>query len=435
MRIPGPSRKELDELGDRFVEDVMRGVRNAVKTATRGLTEHSGPDDLGVIRRSWEAHLDRTLMPVLQHEWAHAAGTQKQRIQDTLTSAAKPELALGIDAEITSIAATQYLETARNRLVGVGNETWMHARDQLIDGTRAGESITQLRDRVSGATGLAEPRATVIARTEVIGASNRGSLEQMNSAGLPETKKTWLATSDNRTRPTHADVNGTTILLSEKFEVDGQAMDGPHDPGAPPGETINCRCTLTYEITSEPAGAMVAAADVATGAMLALVPSDADLSRLAMDGGEPIDQLHLTLCYLGDAIDYDEVLRSRISMALAQELAGSTPIAANGFGAALWNPDGPDPAWVLNVGEVANEKANEQTGAWDLEIIHDLVKEMFESMSVQTPDQHEPWAPHVCLIYSSDTGLITEMIKRVGPVTFDKLRIAFAGEITDITLA
>lgn len=32
------------------------------------------------------------------------------------------------------------------------------------------------------------------------------------------------------------------------FLVGGHRMDGPHDPLAPPSETISCRCTLTYDL-------------------------------------------------------------------------------------------------------------------------------------------------------------------------------------------
>ena len=47
---------------------------------------------------------------------------------------------------------------------------------------------------------------------------------------------------------------------------------------------------------------LVAAADGShlSGAMIALMPTVADAERLAIEGGEAADQLHLTLYYLGD---------------------------------------------------------------------------------------------------------------------------------------
>jgi hypothetical protein len=128
-------------------------------------------------------------------------------------------------------------------------------------------------------------------------------------------------------------------------------------------------------------------------------------------------------------------MRGRITAMLSQLLASSTPIEANGFGVAMWNPGAPDPAWVLNVGEAVDEETREQGGEWDLESVHELVAEMLDEMGAPAPDQHEPWSPHVCLVYSTDTDLMPELLKRVGPLTFDRLRIAFAGDVLDITLA
>ena len=56
--------------------------------------------------------------------------------------------------------------------------------------------------------------------------------------------------------------------------------------------------------------ALVAAADIANGAMVALVPSQPDLERLALEGGEPLDQLHLALLYLGEADAIDAETRA-----------------------------------------------------------------------------------------------------------------------------
>ena len=49
------------------------------------------------------------------------------------------------------------------------------------------------------------------------------------------------------------------------------------------------------------------------------------------------------------------------------------------------------------------------------------------------PAQHEPWIPHITLIETDDADL-THILDRVGPVTFDRVRIAFGGEVYDIPL-
>jgi SPP1 gp7 family putative phage head morphogenesis protein len=139
--------------------------------------------------------------------------------------------------------------------VRIGDELWQLARSALAEGLAKGESIPQLAQRVRDAAGVAAPRATTIARTEVIGASNAGSIEGMRtlaaSFGIEDMKKTWIATRDNRTRPTHLAVNGKEVGLDETFTVGGWPADRPHDPLLPADETVNCRCTLGYAIPEE----------------------------------------------------------------------------------------------------------------------------------------------------------------------------------------
>jgi hypothetical protein len=50
------------------------------------------------------------------------------------------------------------------------------------------------------------------------------------------------------------------------------------------------------------------------------------------------------------------------------------------------------------------------------------------------PQQHSPWQPHITGIYSDHPTAMQDMISRLGPVTFDRIRVAFAGEYADIML-
>jgi SPP1 gp7 family putative phage head morphogenesis protein len=251
VRIQGPSLADNRRAGDRFAELVMRNVDTVVRSAARTLESTSTPDDLAVMRRHFESRIDNELLMALRREWFREANETLRSLEDA---------AVKVDDSITASAveivpvrdqlAEAYLASARNRLVQVADETWQHAREQMMTGMREGESITQIRDRVVGATELARPRAEVIARTEVIGASNRGAIEQMYTAGLPATKE-WIATNDSRTRPTHHAVDGKKVDLKEDFLVGGVSMDGPHDPKGPASETVSCRCTLGFEVLEE----------------------------------------------------------------------------------------------------------------------------------------------------------------------------------------
>lgn len=159
------------------------------------------------------------------------------------------------------------------------------------------------------------------------------------------------------------------------------------------------------------------------GGMVALIPSDADLDRLTLDGEEPRDDLHLTLWYLGDTEltpeQKEDVLRE-----VAHAVEDWYPIEGTAFGAAHWNPEGSHPAWVLNVGDGASG-ANLATIRSEIGsgIAQDFV----------LPPQHTPWQPHICIAYSSD-DLLDELTSRLGPVTFDKIRVAYGRDTYDIEL-
>lgn len=97
---------------------------------------------------------------------------------------------------------------------------------------------------------ISRVRATTIARTEVVSASNMGSImgaeEQAAQFGV-DLDKFWLATQDGRTRDAHNIANGQSRKIKQAFVVDGELLDFPGDPKGSPGNVINCRCAVTYE--------------------------------------------------------------------------------------------------------------------------------------------------------------------------------------------
>ena len=60
--------------------------------------------------------------------------------------------------------------------------------------------------------------------------------------------KTWVAVMDDSTREAHADADGETVSIEESFSVDGEDLEYPGDDSGSPGNTINCRCTVIYNI-------------------------------------------------------------------------------------------------------------------------------------------------------------------------------------------
>ena len=169
--------------------------------------------------------------------------------------------------------------------------------------------------------------------------------------------------------------------------------------------------------------------------MVALRMSDDDAARLAVDGGEAADELHLTLMYLGEAADISPDDQQAIIDALTQMVLrqGAAPVEGNGFAVSVFNPDAgagddePDPdhlpAVVLGI-------SGDELAPFHADTL-DAVSGAFPAY----PTQHAPWVAHITLAYSRDYAtLVGQLADRVGPVTFDALRVAFAGVVTDIPL-
>lgn len=141
-------------------------------------------------------------------------------------------------------------------IFAINEETTNQLREALSEGVGKGESIAQLAKRVEGvyvdATGY---RAERIARSEVLRASNFGTLEAYRQSGVVEAKE-WLTAKDERVCPWCGPKDGTVKSLSDPFAEKGETLVGKNESGKTvkfnvgigdidmPPLHPNCRCTL-----------------------------------------------------------------------------------------------------------------------------------------------------------------------------------------------
>lgn len=161
-----------------------------------------------------------------------------------------------------------------------------------------------------------------------------------------------------------------------------------------------------------------------TGGMFALVPSNPD--ALTVDGGDPAEQMHLTLAYLGDdltGLDPQTVKALQDdAAALAQSYA---PINGRIMGHAHWNMDG------------GPDGDKEPCAVYQIEG-NDLIQQLHDAavhsggthLGADFPAQHNPFMAHVTAGYNLDPGALSA----TGPVTFDTLRLAIADQDFDYPL-
>ena len=99
-------------------------------------------------------------------------------------------------------------------------------------------------------------RARRIVRTEVMRSSNMASMMAAEKHDFYVDKQ-WISARDNRTRRIprdqfdHVELDGVIVRYDETFNETGKdgepvAAMQPGDISAPPGFTINCRCTVAF---------------------------------------------------------------------------------------------------------------------------------------------------------------------------------------------
>lgn len=157
-----------------------------------------------------------------------------------------------------------------------------------------------------------------------------------------------------------------------------------------------------------------------SGGMVALYPRPDFAQMLAVPGGEPEEDLHVTLVFLGDDVGYQSP--DGIARAVAQLSDSGGEISARIFGHAVFNPDGDDPCGVYLVGHSP-----------ELAQLHDAVVQAVTDV-FPLPDQHEPWIPHITAGYAGDAGE-PQVGEYTGEVIFDRLGLAFAGQTQFYPLA
>jgi uncharacterized protein with gpF-like domain len=141
-----------------------------------------------------------------------------------------------IQAYIESTVAdkvTNVLDTTKSKIKG------------LIDKLRAEDStMDQIARAIKGKfDDFSRYRSFMIARTEIVGASNYASITSARQTGIVKKKK-WVSSRDDRVRESHEDVHGESVELEEKFS-NGLEFPGDYEAGKP-SETIHCRCAISY---------------------------------------------------------------------------------------------------------------------------------------------------------------------------------------------
>jgi SPP1 gp7 family putative phage head morphogenesis protein len=157
---------------------------------------------------------------------------------------AMADAGVNISFDLDNPRAVEFIsQTAGERSDLINGTTQKDLRVTLSEGIAEGETQRDLIKRVqSVVTDATSARADMIARTETTRAAGFATEEGMLQSNL--TEKEWLPVQDDRTRDTHAGMEGQTQPLGESFvSPSGATATYPGNFGVAE-EDINCRCVL-----------------------------------------------------------------------------------------------------------------------------------------------------------------------------------------------
>lgn len=168
----------------------------------------------------------------------------------------------GVDVDYVDAWEEYVLRRLRDRdatamlVKGVVETTKDKIRSILATALEEGEGVFEIAKRIDSLylDQIIPNRSEVIARTEIVAASNEGSLVGAITSGL-RLQKLWLSQEDGKVREAHQEAadEGRWYPIDDPFVVGGEKLMYPGDTsmGASPENTIQCRCTQIYREVDE----------------------------------------------------------------------------------------------------------------------------------------------------------------------------------------
>lgn len=245
------ARERWDEEATSRISDYFDGERKAM---VKMVKSHSGDDFKKALKTTLDKQASK-LQKVLLRLYEDVGEDIGSEIAESLNASDEQQEKKSLEAKFTfnifsAQTVARLLQFAGLRVKQINVTTLGRLQDALAEGVSEGEGIPELAKRIDALylDSIIPNRSKVVARTEVVSASNRTAFE----AGLAfqedtgqKLNKVWLATGGPRTRPHHAEADGQEVPIDEPFVVGGVEMDHPGSDG-PAAEVCNCRCSLFY---------------------------------------------------------------------------------------------------------------------------------------------------------------------------------------------
>lgn len=229
--------KTFDRKRWQFLEAYTQATRKALLDS---LDKVFKADSVNMMLAEVEFIPTKPLQEVLQRLYTQVGAYYGQQVLDGLTRRKSEDV---FQRFMTAYVELQGADLVVNITENTKNQIRLLLERAISSGSTIDEIARAIRDngRIGGID-----RGRVIARTEIIRASNFGSLQGARLTGIPM-RKVWLSTRDSRTRIDHSESNEQKVFIDDFFIVGGEQLQYPGDPRGSAGNTINCRCTQFYE--------------------------------------------------------------------------------------------------------------------------------------------------------------------------------------------
>lgn len=258
----------LETLAGQYARVVRRAGRRAAARFVAG-------NVVAAADPGWTVPPVSELLDVTQVEHELYADTEKTRTAAAV-SATRPILsAMGVSFALEAPMVKDLLNRTGVRAVALSIPGLRDAvQSALTEAFREGLSVPQTAELIrSKCDGLAAYQSEMLARTDLIGTANGGSLLAAKAVyPTGNLTKRWTNATNSRTRndghirPTHLEANAQAVPIDGYFVVGGDRLLFPGDPAGSDAEVCNCRCTIVYE----------EAGDVSAGGGVVPVAMEAD---------------------------------------------------------------------------------------------------------------------------------------------------------------